>query len=309
MKRNITALLSALLLLLSGCQLARQPSQQQTENSALGSARLVGIYVVREDPYSLPDRTLWTEYGTTQAGTQYGQLTFPTEIIVGSYDADTHEFTFPGMEGFPLFVMDVTTEDGSSFLTTISELVDRGTHILETDGGTSYELGGTLYFGPPADDPDYDPSRDDRIWHAYNVFQMEDGTVFLDGTGDSFSGPGGIGFTRTATYTTTVNGEEMEYYTKVELDAEFIERHTSLLVRQYGADGNLLETQDLPLSGELPCVTWLSGAAWAVVEEARGGALTRTAYDRPAGDEPPLSHTVIFLREDGTGYAASLRFE
>ena len=309
MKTRLTALLLTLMMLLTGCQLAREPSQQQDENSTLAKARLVGVYVVREDPFAEIDRTHWTEYGTITADTQYGQLVFPSEILIGQYDEDTHEITFPGLEGWPLFVMDVTEEDGSSYITTISELVGRGLHVLHTDAGTSYELGGTLYFGPPADDPDYDPMNDNRIWHPYNVYQMEDGTVFLDGTGDSFSGPGGMGITQTATYTTTVNGEEMEYYTKVELNVEYIERLTALLVRQYDAGGNLLATTELPITGELPTINWLPEANWAVVEEIRGDELTRTAYDRPTGDEKAVSHQVILLDDDGTGYVGVIEFE
>lgn len=310
MKTKFTPLLLALMmLLLTGCQLAREPSQQQTENSTLSKARLTGLYVVREDPFAEIDRTHWTEYGTITADTQYGQLTFPTEILIGQYDEDTHEFTFPGLEGWPMFVMDVTEEDGSSYITTVSDLAGPGTHILHTDAGASYELSGTLYFGPPADDPDYDPMNDDRIWHPYNVYQMEDGTVFLDGTGDSFSGPGGMGYTMTATYTTTVNGEKMEYYTKAELNVEYIERLTSLTVLQYDGNGNLLERTELPTEGGLPAVNWLSAAAWAVVEERRGEELTRTAYDRPDESESPISHTVILLQDDGTGYAELLKFE
>lgn len=310
MKHKLLALLlAALMLTLPGCRLAREPSEQQGENSTLAQARFMGVYVVREDWNAQPDRTHWVEYGSTQIDTDYGTFDFPTEILIGQYDEDSHTITFPGLEGRALFAMRGTAEDGHTYDMMISDMCGGHFHSIVNDAGESYEVSGTLYFGPPIDDPDYYPGDDPRVWHCYNVFQMADGTVYLDGSGDSYSGPGGMGATQTATYTTTVNGEAMEYYTKSEVWIEYVERLTVLTVRQYSADGQLLQTTELPVQGELPVVEWLADAAWAVVEELRGGDVIRTAYDRPGEDGNPVSHPVILLDDEGLGYEESVKFE
>lgn len=308
MKRKLTALLLALLMFsLTGCQLAREPSEQENANNALAQARFMGVYVVREDPLSFQDRTYWTEYGSYLANTEFGQLSFANEILIGQYDEATHEFTFPGLEGHALFAMALTEEGGAPYTTTICDMANSTFHVKATDAGTSYEMSGTLYYGPPIDDPDYDQWEDDRIWKHYHVYQMEDGTVFMDGIGDFVNGPGTTSIT--ITHTATVNGEEMEYYTKAEVAVEYVERLTALTVRQYDGDGNLLESTELPIEGELPAVSWLPEAQWAVVEELRAGELKRTAYDRPAEGEEAVTHMVILLEDDGMGYVGVIEFE
>lgn len=307
MKNKMYALLFAVLMLfLTGCQLAQVPSEQQNQNNELAQARFMGVYVVREDPFAELDRTHWVEYGAVAAETEFGQIYIPTEILIGEYDQDSHEFTFPGLEGYALFAMNVITESGS-YNTMVNDMVGGNFHLKTTDAGDSYELSGTLYYGPPADDPDYDQWEDDLVWHHYRVYQMEDGTVFLSGYGDSHKGA--MGSTVTVTNTATVNGEEMEYYTKTDVKVEYIERLSALTVLQYDGDGNLLKRTALPIEGSLPEVAWLPSAEWAVVEEQRGEEVTRTAYDRPDKGESDVSHTVILLDSNGMGSGSSIKFE
>ena len=87
-----------------------------------------------------------------------------------------------------------------------------------------------------------------------------------------------------------------------------ISRLERLTVRQYGADGKLLESENLPVDGSRLTVKWLSSGGWAVVEEVRAGAVERTVYDRSAAEQQ-LGHTVILLDENGLGHATRIEFE
>lgn len=300
MKRKWTAILLTLLLFsLTGCRLARDPSQQQSENSALSGARFVGVYVVREDRFAPPDRTHWTEYGSTSANTEFGTLTTGKEILIGSYDESTHQVTFPGLEGHALFAM-----YAESYHTVISDMVGGSFHVTSTDAGSSYDLSGTLYFTPP----DHPGSDEDYVWRHYHVYQMEDGTVFLNGYGDSHNGP--MGSTVTISNATTVNGAEQEkLYTRVEVQVDYISRLTALTVLQYDGQGNLLGRTQLPVEGRLPTLTWQPDARWAVVEELRDEELTHTVLERAAHSEMPDSHTVILSDPSGFCSAATLQLE
>lgn len=306
MKNKLTAWILALaLLLLAGCRLAQEPSEQENAEKP----RFVGVYVVREDDGAQLDRSGWVEYGTIQADSELGKLEIPREILIAQVDRAADTITFPGLKGAALFAYIGATESGSPYTSFCSDMCDARYYTKVTKAGDSYDLSGTLYYGPPADDPDYDPERDARVWHHYLVFQMADGTIYLDGSGDAHTGGRGTTLTQTETSTVTVNGEEMEYYTRVEVKVEYVERLVSLNVRQYGADGELLGTQELPVEGEIPAVRWLSGADWLVVEETRGGELIRTAYDRPDEGKPEITHILILLDEDGVGYDVPLTIQ
>lgn len=303
MKTKLTALFLALtLMVLSGCQLARGGTGQENEEEG----RFVGVYVVREGLNAELDRSGWVSSGSVRVDTELGQLELPREILIARRNETDRTFTFPGLDGSALFAYLGTTASGGSYTSYCNDLCDARFWNKVTDAGDSYELSGTLYYGPPADDPDYDPEQDSRVWHHYKVFQKTDGTIYLDGSGDSHIGGGGMTLTQTVTNTVTVNGEETEYYTSVEVRVEYIQRLTALTVRQYGADGELLHTQELPVEGSIPAVHWLAEADWLVVEELRGSELTRTAYDRPGEGEQEITHTVILLDEDGIGHGTSL---
>lgn len=309
MKHKYFALLPAagLVLALTGCSLAREPAGAGGESP--DGDRFVGVYAVREETDGPLDRTHWVDYGSVNVDTEWGKLDVPRQILVAEYEEEDRSYTFPGLDGFALFAVTVY-EDGHPFTTCVNSMADSSFHVTSTDGGDSYDQSGTIYYGAPLSDPDYDPWEDDRVWQMYKVFQTEDGTAYLDGSGDSCNaGAGGITMTQTETRTTTVNGEEEEVCTKVTVRLEYVERLSSLTVRQYDAGGELLETTELPVEGELPAVNWLPGAAWCVVEELRGEELKRAAYDRPPEGEEPVFHQTVLLDDEGLGHGASIRFE
>lgn len=275
-KKQYLLLLLAAILLLNGCSLARPAGAQASQDT------FIGIYLVgASDSLNAIDEWRWTALDSEAAKT-----VFPAE-----YDSEAKQYRFPGVEGFAMFA--ALNEDALYLSNDFSDAVS---HISETDLGTSYDLSGTLYASKAAAD---------WVWSAYNVYQSEDGTVYLDGSCSSFSGY--MTMTVTGEYSATVDGQDAVSHscTAVITLAEALPL-TRLLVRQYGADGQLLATSELPLTEDPQNVAWEPDAQWALVEEVFTGSVKHTAYDRPEEAENPVTHTIVLLDSDGIGHASSI---
>lgn len=307
MKNKLCALLLAgLLLTLTGCQLAK-PEQ---ENELLGGDRFAGIYAVydengRPDFYSNPNLT---ELGTEEIDLgKYGTHSIPKEVLVGQYDEEERKYTFPGLEGFALLVTHEERDEGYCSAS-YSDMADNHFATAVTDQGNTEEMEGTLYIGPPLGaGPDWSEYEDlNGVWTCYRVYQTEDGTVYLDGSGNSYGGAGGMSTTATSTQKTTFNGEVTEETVSVKINVKSAPRLTRLTVTQFDESNLILQSQALPLSGELPEIDCLPTTAWVLVEEVSGTEVTRTVYNAPQPGEDPFYHQVILLDDSGMGYAAQL---
>lgn len=106
----------------------------------------------------------------------------------------------------------------------------------------------------------------DYCWTAYQVYQMEDGTVYLDGSGNSYGGMGGFTTKVTDTQTKTADGEEEIFSFTAEVTMESVERVTELEVRWYGEE-ELLDRRTLTMEevGEGLSLERPQGAVWALV--------------------------------------------
>lgn len=311
MKRKMLAcLLAAALLTLTGCQLAR-PEQ---ESSGVSGDALVGLYAVHYDSweesgdfYGNPNLV---EYGSTAVDTEYGKLSIPDMILIGEYDEENNTCTFPGIKkGWGLFSLDLEREDGLAYNTAVCDMVGNGTHYTVTDEGTSMEMEGTVYIGPPAGaGPDWDPYGDDPgHWLYYQVYQMADGTIYLNGHGNAVSGGGG--YTLTAESTTTINGESTTKSVKATVNIEDVERLEKLVVSQFDENNALLQSEEIPLGGELPTLTCGGDAAWVLVEEHNAYGINRAAYTLPDGEEEPVRHRVVLLDDKGVGEVFMLEIQ
>lgn len=310
MKRKLFALLLAAAFLgLCGCSLARE------EAAGPEADRWIGFFVVPESEGEFISREGWTEYGGIDAETEFGTLSIPRDILIAER-ADLgrgREYAFPGMEGYRLFYLEYTDEYGH-VNSVNSDMADGAFHIDEADGAHSVDLSGVIYYGAPLDQPDWDQWEDGPIWTYYRVFQMPDGTIYLDGSGDSSNGAG-ITYHRTEEYTREkTSGYQSDAETetmsiRVEVSVRVVPRLTALIVRQYGADGQLLQSGELPLDGAELVVDWRQDAAWAVVEEVSAEGVKRTSYDKPDGDADPVYHQIVLLDDDGLGHTAEVKFQ
>lgn len=289
-KKLFALLLSVNILLLSGCSLAKEPK------ATPDSHRLAGIYLVgsKNGERISPDEN-WVEYGSQQLDTEFGTLPIPNMILPAVYDDETGNFTFPGVEGFALFEAQVQQGD-QSVITSACDLNESYVSVTTTDFGTNYELSGTLYVGQDAAD---------TIWNFYHVYQAADGTIYLDGTGNSCQGSN---FSTTVNQEETVKTQEKEgtESTTVKVSITEISETEKIMMHQYNAAGQKLETSQLPVSAEIPALSWHPDAAWAVIEEYHQDGVKRTALDRTVSDPNPVEHTIYVMDENGIGQPSSI---
>lgn len=275
------------ILILSGCTLAR------AEKANPAADRLVGVYLVKGRRLQQDEN--WIEYGSQQLDSNFGKLTLPNMILPATYDSDADTFRFPGTEGYALVVMTIPGEAGPH-TTSICDLHDSSFGVTVTDFGTDYDLSGTLYVSE---------GDETSVWSVYRVFQTADGMIYLDGTGNSYQGSG---FSTTINETTTVNDGEREgsQSTIIHVSIKPISKIEKIIVRQYNADGQLLDTSELAVSTSIPPLFWNADAAWAAIEEYHPDEIKRSVVNRPLSDEETAQHTVYVLNENEIGQAVSI---
>lgn len=304
-------LAAALTALTAGCSLARP------EREAAQEDRWIGFYVVYNPPGSYDNsfnsNPNLVEMGTTSLDTgEYGALAIPREVLPGEEDPDTGDIVFPGLEGYSLFIRH--KQEDSGYVTAIQSDMSpgEGQTVHSSDQGTAETASGVIWWGPPLDaaadfDPDASPHS---IWHAYRVFETADGQVYLDGSGNSYSGGGSdMGFSSDATYTYTENGETRKDSISVSVSVKYTPRLTALRVVEFDEDNSVVKTTALPLTEELPLLTLESDTAFLVVEEESADGVKRTLY--AAGDftDGAQYHEVILLDEAGRGHGVYLTME
>lgn len=305
MKRKLILLLAGLLAMLTGCSLA-----QPEAGEAVGD-RFAGFFLVydasgsgRDTFYNNPNRSV---LGSETVDTEYGKLSLPRNILVGKEGKDG-QYTFPGMEGLCLFLIHGEMADGSTYTKVISDMGVSDNSVTHTDKETGYEFSGTVYLGPPLNaGPDWDQYTNAGIMTCYRVYEAPDGTVYLDGTGNSMSG--GLGsYSEDHTVSTTEDGEMSSSETvKVTAHVEYAPRLEKLTVSQFDSGNTLLQSDDLALREDMPEVECLPETAWVLVEEQSADGTARTLYSAPrAGEEPSATHTVVLLDDDGFGRTAAL---
>lgn len=308
MKRGKWLLWALAALLLAGCSLARPAAEPEA-----GGDRFAGFFVVRENEerngggfYNNP---CLTEYGADSVQTdQFGTLRFPREVLFAVED-EAGNYTFPGMEdGYSLFMIEKNEENGP-----VSQMVsnmapgEEANAISYKDEGKSVSISGTVYCGPPQGDKDWDEYEDRGIWMCYRVYQTEDGRAYLDGSGNSFSGGGGMGYSETSTYAYTENGEtKKEDAITVYLQLKTTPRLEKLLVTQFDKTNAVIRSDDLALREALPEIDCEPETAWVLVEEISKDGTVRTLYNVPKEGEDPVSHQVVLLDGEGLGRLACL---
>ena len=303
MKHKMQWLLPALLALLAltGCSLARP-------EAGSGGDRFVGFYLVREesgrDFYQNPHLE---EYGgETVRLDGYGAINIPREVLFAQKEGE--EWVFPGLEGWRLFVYRGFEEDGGTYLSMVTDLApgEEPPQFKITDEGRTDIISGALCLGPPLGQADWDPYEDRSVWTTYRVYQAPDGRPYLDGSGNSFTGALGS-YQESQTYTRQENGGVVEKETvEVSISVKAVPRLEGLVVRQFDGEGGQLSAEDLTLEGELPAVTWLPEAAWALVEERSPEGVVRTAYTLPGPGEEAVTPPVILLDSAGVGSVKDL---
>lgn len=110
-------------------------------------------------------------------------------------------------------------------------------------------------------------------------------------------------------HTTTFNGKEETISTKAEFSVKTIQNLEKPLVHQCDEKGQLIDTQELSVSGNVQDILWASHSAWAVVEEHYPDHVQRTAYDYPTDGSEEVQHIVIILNDENIGEASTIYFK
>lgn len=296
----------------TGCQLA-QPEKTGPETDGF-----IGFHIVPEKLGEMVeengemfqqigdnDRSQWVEYGEEFIVVDgFGELAFPRQILIGTYNEDTHRYEFPGKEGYNCFLASYTDETGTNYLNGYSDMTDCNLHRKYTDEGEENILKTALYTGTVKEGEDYD-----YILTAYRVFQMKDGTVYLDGTGNSYSGAG-FTINERAEYTTEVNGKVEKQVLDIEFSLKDAERLERVDVTWFGEEDEILAQEQLPLeelTGEYNLAP-PKGAAWAMIRQTDERGVVQRAVSNPDYNGR-ASHKMIQLDEIGVGHVIWLNWE
>ncbi len=275
----------------------------QPEKRAVEEDKFIGYQLVFE---RLPgdweeitrDYSNWVEYGTEDMNIDgLGTVAFTRKILIGEYDEEKSRYIFPGREGLNCFCA-IREVEGEKHYTGYRDMADTKTTV----GDNETSISGTAYFGPPVDDKNWNTENYDYGWTAYRVYQMEDGTVYLDGGGSSYGGMGGFTISTKESYTETVNGEEQTTSFEVSFTMESVERVQELSVSWFDGENRPVAEQTIrmeELGEDGITLERPQGAAWALVEETdRLGAVKRSAYT--LGEEEAY-HRLVQLDERGMG--------
>lgn len=285
----------------------------QPEKTGPDSDRFIGFHLVYErmpqEGEEIPvDETHWVEYGTqTMEAEGLGALEFPRKILVGSFTGDPNgqDYQFAGLPGLNCFLTEKEMEGGGKQYAGTSGLADA--HIKVGDEGNS--LSGTAYFGPPVDDRNWNTENFDYGWTAYRVYQMEDGTVYLDGSGNSYGGMGGFTVKESVEEKQNVSGEEETRTFSVEFTLESVERTLETVVSWFDGEDRCLEKRILTMEeiGEGYTLPRPEGSEWALVSVVdRQGTVERAAYTL---GENGAAHRLVRLDERGMGRVVYLTLE
>lgn len=245
----------------------------------------------------------WTDYGTRELKLEgLGTVSTDRKIIVGTWDEGHQTYIFPGVKGYNCFVVE---EDG--YTRGYYDLIDR--HL--TVGINSYQLEGTVYFGTEFEGDERIPGDNQYVWTPYRVYQMEDGTVYMEVSGLHSYGPqGGFTVTEKEEFTTRVNGRKTTESMEVSFSIQWIERIAEIEVKQFDEYDRVLTTEhfstadmEASFEGKLH-----PKAAWVLVQEITadktGKKTVYTMDDRT--DDGAIHHRLILLDREGMGFASKL---
>ena len=179
---------------LAGCSLA-QPEREGPEQDEFIGYHLVYEPIPGEGEVILIEDAALDCYGseTLDLGA-YGSTEIPQKILIGELQ-DNGSYLFPGKEGlnffFPVYMAGYGENEHEVRLSYSQLELTRQSSQTE-DAGDSYRYAGVACYGLPQGAAEWPEGQAAEYgWTAYDVFQREDGTVYLTGDGNRYAGAGG----------------------------------------------------------------------------------------------------------------------
>lgn len=323
MKRKFVILLTVLSLLsAAGCRLARPEKERQTDLA--DGDRFCGFYVVpykdygsntpdeggmvRVTPGDFYDNPNLTAYGTDPIDVEgIGTVDMERKVLFARDPAGNGDPVFPGMpKGYYLIAYQCKSREDAQGFSYVSAIAcnmapgEKTNSIVSQDEGDEQTVSGTIYYGPPANAAEdwWELQDSGIVWRAYPVWETADERLYLDGSGDSYRGPGNFGFHSTYTYSHSENGKTSSDTITADVSIKAVPRAERLTVYQYDGENSLLSAINVPLSPHLPDFACEPDAAWVVVESVNTNGALHTAYDLA---EEEIWYDMVLLDEEGLG--------
>lgn len=319
---KLIPLLLGILLLMIACGFSlAQPERRSPELD-----RFIGFHLVYEKlPPSLEeaeeladtdamgkDYSQWTDYGQDYIKfSGIGTVPFTRKVLIGQWDEENCRYVFPGLEGKNCFLAVRTLEGGGQAYGGYTDMADAKIEV----GGSEESVSGTIYSGPPLDDSSWNTQQLDYAWTAYRVYQMEDGTIYLTDSGNSYGGQGGFTISEKTEWTTTENGEVTTTSFTASFTLKTVSRLDFVTIKQYDKNDQLLHTDVLASDQAAQLVSGLHLALapeseYILVSETDvDGQTQRTVYQSSAYGEPSLYFVSWFLTDAGEGYSVPIWLE
>lgn len=291
--RRYLALVLALCLMLTGCQLA---TDEVNDNGLIHQDELVGVVVTTEhlDLFDieafLKDNPQALKGGQINpVGSEYQNRIYAQEEIEHSTTEDgvpctTVYYNFDHVDGIQLLAYQTKTflEDGSILAET--------TMCSSTEGIYEARMGNGLNEGTI-----FVPEGEPASFFTNPVYQDSEGRLYLvGGTGISNQNmTGSMWQTLTEEYTETTNGEETETEKReFKIIVEAVKVTERIAIVQMSGDNTLLDRQEYTPDTLPETMTPVDGCAYILVEEYADGELKRTMI------EPDEKYITVYVKSD-----------
>lgn len=275
MKRILTILMAAVLLLTCGCSLAQEPPA----SDPILEDRLIGVLITTEY-LDLFDMEAWLNDNISSVamgkdniidgdtsqyqGRIYAELTEEEWTSADGTIRTRPVYKFPEeLKGEALLCPTYIDERGERY--TASEgsdiFSDTHVHIKGNDAGSSVELTATVYYDPlsihqetiNAIHEDGTETMEQHICFYHNpIYQTDSGEVYVTsgsghsyGVGNSVSIYGMSGtYFMDQTFSTNLNGKVEELTNSISVTMESVRNAEKLVILEMGADNKLLRTEE-----------------------------------------------------------------
>ena len=299
MKRILSLLIAATLLLTCGCSLAK-PDEELQDNSPMEDS-LIGVLITTEY-LDLFDMDAWlndnintiAKGGETVIGgdtSQYQGRIYAkaVEKIWHSEDGEAHtttEYEFPEeLKGHAFLCPTLTDENGNPYTSSMGSEIfaDSHVHLKSSDAGNAVELTSTIYYDPLAIPKesiteiheDGSETLGNHIAFYHNpIYQTPEGDVYVtSGSGTAHSvGPGVSWYGNQGSYTisqtqsTNFGGESQVLESYVEISMHAVRAAEKIVINEMSADNMLLRTAEYSHEDFPRELTVGSDTSYAVIE-------------------------------------------
>lgn len=305
-KKILAGCLAAGLVLLTGCQLAREDAGNA------GGDRLIGVFVTTERldlsnethfrQISVPcvesGETIAMDWENRSQGRLYATLKSKEKTGIEAGNAiEDKEFVFEGVEGIPYFAPMVIEDGESRVLSEPHEAVsDHHITVLCGDEEEGTELVGTLYLSP---------NLTDQVYYLNRVYQDAENRVYLSPSYGGYmvngkQSEGQVFSFNTSEATTVTEGWKIQKVSfSVEMALSVLFPSEKIVALQLDADSNvLLRTEYVP--GQLPdALVPLANTEFVLVETHKRDAENRAVISRAIYGLNDTAIETFYCRTDG----------